>query len=452
MKILFNRSLFAGALCFLTAGLFAQQKEKDALKFNLNEEGTHYLQFTLLNQVWLRYNQSNPGTLVEGAPNENTFDIGLRRTRFQILGQLSDKVSVYFQYGQNNFNAQYNTGGNRKAASFFHDAVCEYKISKENQLKLGAGLTIANGLSRFSQPSIGTIMTMDVPVFAQTTVDQTDEFSRRLSMYARGQVGKFDYRVALSDPFPISSSGITPPTISENASFAQRGHEKQVQSYLIYQFFDHEGHTTPYMTGTYLGKKKVCNIAVGSIYQKNATWLKEISGDTTYNDMIHLAVESFLDVPLNKEKETAISAYLGYFNLQYGKNYLRYNGIMNTANGTSLTSENSITGQGPTFGNAYPMFGTGQTVYGQFGYLLSKSLLNGHGKLMPYASASLSKYDRLIGLWTNTFDLGLNYFLKNHQSKCTLDWQNRPTYEVAGVGISEGNRKNSVTLQYQIFF
>ena len=40
-----------------------------------------------------------------------------------------------------------------------------------------------NGLSRFSQPSIGTIVTMDVPVFAQATVDQTDEFSRKLSVY-----------------------------------------------------------------------------------------------------------------------------------------------------------------------------------------------------------------------------------------------------------------------------
>ena len=54
----------------------------------------------------------------------------------------------------------------------FHDAVCEYRLSKQNQLKLGAGLTIANGLSRFSEPNISTILDHGCAGFAQTTVDQ----------------------------------------------------------------------------------------------------------------------------------------------------------------------------------------------------------------------------------------------------------------------------------------
>jgi len=48
---------------------------------------------------------------------------------------------------------------------------------------------------------------MDVPVFAQATVDQTDEFSRKLSVYARGQVGRLDYRLVLTDPFPVNTNG-----------------------------------------------------------------------------------------------------------------------------------------------------------------------------------------------------------------------------------------------------
>jgi hypothetical protein len=188
----------------LAIGSYAQQQpQKDALKFNLNDDGSHYFQFTVLNQTWLRFNQSNPGTLVEGKAKDNTFDIGLRRTRVQAFGQITGNVFIYFQFGMNNFNAQYNTGNNRKLHAFFHDALGEYKVSNGNQLKIGGGLTIANGLSRFSQPSVSSIMTMDVPVFAQSTVDQTDEFSRKLSVYARGQIGKFDYRIVLSDPFPI---------------------------------------------------------------------------------------------------------------------------------------------------------------------------------------------------------------------------------------------------------
>lgn len=448
------KRFLAAVLCLnMAAGSFAQIKaDKEALKFNLNDEGTHYFQFTALNQTWLRFNQSNPGTLAEGAPKNNTFDIGLRRTRVQLLGQVTDRVFLYFQFGQNNFNAQYNTGGNRKQAAFFHDAVGEYKISKGNELKLGAGLTIANGLSRFSQPSIGTILTMDVPVFAQATVDQSDLFSRKLSVYARGQVGKFDYRFILSDPFPVTSNGAPLPALADAANFAQKGHTLQTQGYLIYQFFDHEPHTTPYMTGTYLGKKKVFNIAVGIMNQNEAMWRKGLSADTVYQAMRHFAVESFLDIPLNKEKQTALSAYAGFFRTDYGTNYLRYNGLMNPANGSSLTSANSISGQGPTFGNSYPMFGTGNVIYMQAGYLLPVNFLNTACRWLPYASVSAADYDRLEGLACNVYNVGINCLLNEHKSKFSLDWQNRPTYEVQGGNLTKGDRLNSLVLQYQIFF
>ena len=108
------------------------------------------------------------------------------------------------------------------------------------------------------------------------------------------------------------------------------------------------------MTGTYLGKKKIFNIAVGGIMQKNAMWERGTGTDTVYQPMKHLAVESFLDMPVNKQKQTAVSAYIGYFKTNYGTNYLRYNGIMNPANGTTLNASNSITNQGATYGNALP--------------------------------------------------------------------------------------------------
>ncbi|MGZ3867434.1 MAG: hypothetical protein ACXVC2_13035, partial [Bacteroidia bacterium] len=169
-------------------------KEKSALKFNLNEDGSHFFQATFLNQTWLRWNESNEGTTLFNKYSPTTFDIGLRRTRVQLFGQITDRVFIYFQFGQNNFN---NTAGypstNRKVAAFFHDALCEYKLTKGNQLKIGSGLTVLNGLSRFAQPSVGTIMTLDVPVFAQYSVDQIDQFDRRLAVYARGQLGKLDY-------------------------------------------------------------------------------------------------------------------------------------------------------------------------------------------------------------------------------------------------------------------
>jgi len=216
---------------------FAQDNE--ALKIKLNESGSHYFQTTFLNQVWVRSNESNPGTTIQGDPASSSFDIGLRRTRIQMFGQITDRTFIYFQFGQNNFNSMYNSNnGNRKIAPFFHDALGEYRVSDKNQLKVGGGLSIISGLSRFSQPSIGTITTMDVPVFAQTTVDQIDQFSRKLSVYARGQVGKWDYRFVLSDPFPINSNGQTPPALSRVANFSTKGHSLQQQAYVMYQFLN----------------------------------------------------------------------------------------------------------------------------------------------------------------------------------------------------------------------
>lgn len=447
-------SLYSNAQVNLQAeGPPVPEPEKEALKFNINQSGSHYFQFTVLNQTWFRYNQSNPGTLVENKIKDNTVDIGLRRTRFQAFGQITDKVFVYFQFGMNNFNSQFNTGNNRKLHAFFHDALGEYKFSKGNQLKVGGGLTIANGLSRFSQPSVSTIMTMDVPVFAQSTVDQIDEFARKLSVYARGQVGKFDYRFVLSDPFPITSSGAAQTSIAPYSQFAQYGHNLQQQGYLIYQFFEHENHTTPYMTGTYLGKKKIFNIAVGGIFQKDAMWHagNAIATDTVYEDLKLFAVESFLDMPLSS-KQDAISAYAGFFNTDYGKNYMRYNGLMNPANGASYSG---IAGHGPTFGNSHPMFGTGQVIYSQVGYLLPENFLKSKSRFMPYASFTHAKYDRLNGKSMEVYNAGINCLINGHKSKFTLDWQNRPTFvqpSFDATVTNKGPRKNSLILQYQVFF
>lgn len=443
---------FAYFILFLSiSNTIFGQTDNEVLKVKLNESGSHYFQTTFLNQVWVRTTENNPGTTVEGNPESSTFDIGLRRTRIQLYGQLTDRAFIYFQFGQNNFNAQYNSTGNRKIAPFFHDALGEYRVSDKNQLKIGGGLSIISGLSRFSQPSIGTITSMDVPVFAQTTVDQIDQFSRKLSVYARGQIGHWDYRFILSDPFPISSNGQTPPALSNYANFSTKGHSLQQQAYLIYQFFDHENHTTPYMTGSYLGTKKIVNIAGGFIHQSNAMWSKNAVGDTTYQQMMHWAVESFVDIPLNKARHSAINAYLGYFNTNYGTNYLRYNGAMNPANGTNLNSSNSITGQGATYGNSYPMFGTGHIIYSQIAYLLPSKTAGMSNRWMPYLASSLASYDRMNGLPVNTYNLGINYYLQGNKAKLSLDLQNRPSYFVKDGEVKSGDRLNSLTLQFQLF-
>lgn len=441
---------------------FAQTKSSDEnikndIRYNLNQSGSHYVKVTFTNQTWLRLNENNTGTTVLGDPKSNTFDIGLRRTRMQLFGQVTDRLFFYTQFGMNNFNKVsafpgYNNNGtpsNRKISAFFHDALGEYEIQRKGNsfIRFGGGLTIVNGLSRFSQPSIGTIMTMDVPVFAQATVDQTDIFSRKLAVYSRGQIGKFNYRLGVADPFPIETNGSTPAGLGSNAVFAQRNQKKQVDGLLIYNFFDTEDNTTPgYMTGTYLGKRKVFNLEAGFITQKNATWSRS-GADTVYHNMNLWSVAAYLDMPLNKAKGTAVSGYLGYFSTDYGKGYLRYNNSMNPATGTTKPIE----GVSGTHGNTYPMFGTGSVVYAQAGYKMKEGLLGNQGTLMPFASMQHSEYDRLKDAM-NLYNVGVNWIMKGHNGKLTLNYENRPIYKVGTTPneLQKDGRKGAWILQYQI--
>jgi hypothetical protein len=249
----------------------------------------------------------------------------------------------------------------------------------------------------------------------------------------------------LSDPFPVTTNGQPLPSLSGNATFSQRGHHKQYQGLFIYNLFDTESHTTPYMTGTYLGKKKVLNLEAGFITQGKATWTKEAS-DTIYHSMNLWSAAVFYDAPVNTEKGTALNAYAGYYNYDFGPGYLRYNGIMNPAS--------SVSGQYPggSQGNAFPMFGTGKVWYTQIGYLMRKDLLGeGNGTLMPYVSLMSANYDRL-DKQMNVIDVGVNWFLKGHNSKFTLDYQNRPYFEQLGTELVRYGSRSQVVLQYQIFF
>ena len=80
------------------------------------------------------------------------------------------------------------------------------------------------------------------------------------------------------------------------------------------------------------------------------------------------------------------------------------------------------------------MFGTGQIVYAQAGYLCLA-----HTGF--YVSASYASYDRLNGLKTFVMDAGINYLIQGHQSKLSLNFQNRPTYGIENGVVTAGNGK-----------
>jgi hypothetical protein len=428
--------LFADALS-------AQVLKNNEIKFGLNEDASHYVKLTFANQTWVRWNQNNPGSVVGNAsyskPENESWDISLRRTRSQLIGQFTDRVFFYAQIGQNNFNYL----SARKTGFFLHDAIGEYAFVPK-KLSIGAGLTGWTGPARFASPSVGSIMGMDAPLFEQWNNDVADQFLRHFAIYAKGKLGKIDYRFALAKPMLTQNATVAIPAFSQNATYSQNPANPQLHGYVFYQFKDEEANLTPYTTGTYLGKKKVFNIGAGFVSQANAMWYRGTAGDTVSTAMHVFAVDIYYDSPVGTGGQ-ALSAYLVFYNANMGPNFIRNLGVNNIASGV-IASQASFSGAG----NAFPMFGTGNTIAGQLGYKLKDDMLGKSGTLLPYFMLQYGNYNRLNNTMI-TWNLGLNWLLKGHNSKLTLDYQSRPVFNTNTQGnVVETNRKGMFVLQWAV--
>ncbi|MCC7299014.1 MAG: hypothetical protein IT244_11830 [Bacteroidia bacterium] len=412
------------------------------LTVKFNPEGSHYFKFTALNQVWLRHTNLNPGSAVFDDPVSQTLDIGIRRLRFQAYGQLNDRVFFYTQFGQNNltFMQQRFTG------AFFHDAVAEYKVHKD-LISIGGGLTGWSGLSRYASPAVGSILTLDAPLYQQATNSVSDQFLRKLSVYAKGKLAHLDYRLALSHPMSIQTGNVSNPEKldSIHAAFSPKYPKMQTQGYFQWEFKDREGNVTPYTVGTYLGKKSVFNLGAGFIYQNNAMWQKNGS-DTIEKPMSLMCIDLFYDAPLNVKKGSALTIYVAASRFNFAKNYIRMVGAMNPSN-TLVPATASLNGTG----NAFPMIGTGNILYAQIGYLLGKKTFKSKAKLQVFAATQLAQFDALKQVMT-LYEGGANCYINGTTgNKLSFYYQLRPVYNKNSQGEAvTTSHKGMAVLQYQI--
>lgn len=404
------------------------------LTFKLNEDGSHFVKGNVLTQVWTRYADYNDGTTYNTYAKDHGLDIGIRRYRIQLQGQLTDRAYFYSQFGENNFHAS----SNRQAGFYVLDAMGEYALVK-NKLEVGGGLSSWTGFSRFSAPAVGAIMGVDAPLHLQATNDVNDQFVRKLTIFAKGQIHNWEYRVSLAEPFDIQkSSAANQPALSETASFSPLPAKKQWNGYLSYSFLEHESNKTPYRVGSYLGTKKIFNIGGGIVYQPDAMWRLDEDGGTTFSNLLLAGVDFFYDAPIGEEG-AMISAYLNVSHTDFGKNYLRQLGAMNP--GTGNDDKTILNGAG----NNFPGYGTGNNAYVQVGYKFKKPLFE-TASLMPYASVLYADYEALNDP-VAFYDVGLNFLLPSHVSKFTVAYQNRPIFDTAGDLL---HRKGALILQYQV--
>jgi hypothetical protein len=464
------------------------------MKFNLSPDGSKYVRLMLWSQIFTRFNENNTGTLrAPNLPKASQIDFGIRRSRMVVLAQLNPRFVIYTHLGINNQNAV--SGGvnptvdGKKPQFFIHEAVTEYKVNK--YLNLGAGLHYYNGISRLTSASTTSMLGIDLPQTNFPTIDLLDQFVRWMGVYAKGRVGKFDYRVSVSDPFltnqptnpnyvaggvqtgnPLSlgttnvATGIN--TGSNTAQYNPQGVDHVYQGYFSYNFLEPEANLLPYMQGSYLGTKRVLSIGGGFLYNPNGTFSRPASSTVALSSLtpgadLFTAVPSlkhdiklfgadvFYDVPLDTASRTALTFYGVYYNFDFGPNYVRYVG-----------TENPGYGAAPLRGNAVPQAGTGNSIFVQTGLLLPKNLLGPKVRLQPYVEYLHCSYEGLSNTagnrrGVNVYDAGVNVLLDGHNAKVTLNYRARPdfTNQVAlptgGVLVNDVKYRPEITLQTQVF-
>ena len=437
-----KRIRFMLCLALLVGGVslpgFAQEIDHAyaPVKVNLSEDGTKFVHFINWHQFWLTAD-NHPIT------GDLTVRPSLRRSRFLMFAQISPKFLILTHFGINSFGAdQMNGIGQGRAQLFLHDAWAEYEVMPK-KLYLGGGLHYWNGISRLTNQSTLNFLPLDMPRFNWPTINTTDQFARHMGVYAKGKIGKLDYRLAVNEAMTNGVDGavaINDQFATVNAKARSFGTQGSLiyQGYLNFQFMDQESNKLPYMVGTYLGQKTVFNLGAGfytnpggAVTLTNAAnpldgtladpaaILADFQAKTTSHNVTLLGVDAFYDAPVGSNGG-AVTAYAVYYNYDFGPNFLY-------ARGETI--------------------GTGGIVYGHVGYLIPGEGMR--NRVQPYASFSNRSFEQFqdaayANTSANTLGLGVNYMINGHHSKLTLEWQ-RSQSALSGEGSSFGR------MQYVVF-
>ena len=422
-------------------GFVSKDGATKKLQWALNKDGSRYFRIALWLQVWTRAMQLNPGTTILDDPTTPELegdqpawygDVGLRRARVLMFGEIFPRVFVLIHFGINNQTFRRDAGSGFKQGLFFHDAWAEFAAVKEH-LYIGGGLLYWNGVSRMTNASTITFMSLDAPISNWPTIEQTDQFARQLGLYAKGKAGLFDYRVAATRPF-VPTAGL-----STTGNFNSTANTWAFAGYFQLQFWDIESNVLPYTVGTYIGKKRVMNVGTGFYVQPRGIAYLDGAGNVRERSNSVASADFFVDVPLKGENAGAITAYGVYYWWDFGPNNLRNIGIMNPGD---IGSGTSLNGRG----NNYPMLGTGNTGYGQLGWLMPWKV--NAIQFQPYILSQMSKFDALNDTMFQ-FGVGVNMFVQGHNAKVTLEYRNRPIFNTGG--NVESRKGNALVLQMHLF-
>lgn len=393
-----KKVLFIVALLLIWTHVGAQETKSTypvsnykPLKIDISENV--YIRFIIWHQQWVQSNNLKA--------DDSKFQLTslARRSRVLAYAQISPRFLILTHFGlnglsQNNMSSLGNNGDGSQL--FLHGAWTEFKVV--DQLYIGTGLHYWKGLTRLANASTLNFMTLDQarPFVQWHSLGITDQFARHMGVYAKGEIGNFDYRIAMNNPLnPANAIGAGQnfggafPN-SENSDLTYTGSATAdsggdpvgntiIEGYFRYNFFDKESTKLPYQVGTYFGNKKVFGLGMG-FFSHSKGMYNNVTGE--HENVFHFAMDAFYDAPLG---DGAINAYASFINFNYGENYVSR------------------------------WAGTGSNLYAQAGYLIPGM------NIMPYVAFQSGNYEALEDN-INSFDVGVNYYVDGHNAKITLEY------------------------------
>lgn len=426
------------------------------LKIKLNPEGDKWLKFGISSQIWLRSIDNNPGTQVNGVPQDQTYDAGIRRMRVTIQSQITPFYSVFLQMGINNQSfisgggtGTGNSGAGKKAPFFMHDAYNELAIIPRNNfytgkpnkynLYLGAGLHSWNGVSRLTNASSTKMLAGDLPIFNFPMIEIADQFSRQLGVFVHGELDRINYRFSINKPFATSLK----PTVGGPAVDNNQSGKLSYAGYVFYQFFNKETTTTAFLPGNYLATKKILNIGTGFYANKDATQTQPSENVFQSHSANIFGADVYSEIPLgDKKKEMGLTLYSVFYNYNYGPNYLRMSGLLNPGTpDPTFTGQRALEGAG----NNRVLMGTGNIWFSQVGFVLPKfsTIL----KVQPFFNYAL-KDMKALNQSGSYYDVGASFYLYGQNARIVAQYSSRPLYDIVSKTIFD--RKGEFLLSLQI--
>ena len=364
-------------------------------KIKFNEEGTKYMRIIAWGQFWAQHND-NVG------PTTEKLSFSVRRARVLTFTQLNKKFLILTHFGLNSLNGNNTSpiGTGDRSQLFFHDFWGEWKVS--DNLNVGAGLHYWNGISRLTNQSTLNMMTLDNNRQSWANLGLSDQFARHIGVYAKGKIGRLQYRLALNeagtgtlDTRDPVASGAT--VYGGRRILGSRDAGKVFQGYFDYNFLDQESNFLPYKVGTYLGSKEVFNIGAGFFSHPNGA----VNAAGQGKDVNIFAVDAFYDTPVGGDN-AAITAYLVYQSNDYGTNY--------------------------NFGP----YASGNMIYSHVGYLFSGDESN--MRFQPYLSYQHRSIDA-INDNASRLGIGANIYQTGHHSKLSFEYTNSKVGQASSTGV-----------------